>query len=189
MELPAKLLLQAYCTFEAYDDNEIHIMLIVGIYFTLFKFTRPDDFGPLPQELDPQPKRQKFETGDSRTGKPKWRAAKNISNSQLADLIPLKCISVLCPNAPVFINARDWDLQLSDAFRLALNDRLNEVKFQSCSLFDIRGAQYTPDITEYVRFLNTSSVVRRSPALSGQGAEGDRQIVHNCNERRSSANP
>lgn len=158
-----QLLLQAYCTLETYGDNEVHIMLIVGIYFTLFKFNRPGDSKPIPQE--PGPKRQKFGTGDSSTGQPKRRTAKDIDDSELAKLIPPECTSVLFPNAPVFVDAQDWDLQLSDAFRLALNGRLDKVSFQPCSLFDLRGAQYTPDIIDSVRPSNTFSllVTRRFP--------------------------
>ena len=157
-------------------------MLIVGIYFTLFRFSRPDNLEPLPQESDPRHKRQKFETGDSRTGKPKWKAAKHIDDSRLADLIPPKYISVFYPNAPVFANARDWDLQLSDAFRLALNDRLNEVKFQPCSLFDVRGAQYTPNTEYLVRPLNNSAIVRYSQVLLGNCGGGGSRVVHNRRE-------
>lgn len=161
-----QLLLQAYCAFQTYDEDEVHIMLIVGIYFTLFKFSRPDHFEPLLEESDPEPKRQKFETGDSRTGKPKWKGAKSIDDSKLSDLIPLECISVLYPNAPVFIDPRDWDLQLSDAFRMALNDRLNEAKFQPCSLFDVRGAQYALGIEHSVRHSNPLNA-NRSPVPLG----------------------
>ena len=157
-------------------------MFIVGIYFTLFKFSRPDEFQPLPQESDPRSKRQKFETGDSKTGKPKWTAAKDISDFKLADLIPRECISIPYPNAPVFIDARDWDLQLSDAFRLALNDRLNEAKFQPCSLFDIRGAQYTPSVEDSVRPSNTLSTTRHSPVPLGHCGKGGRQVVRDRKE-------
>ena len=175
-----QLLLQAYCTFEAYGDSEVYIMFIVGIYFTLFKFNRPEDFKPLPQ--DPRPKRQKFGTGDSSTGKPKWKAAKHISDSQLAKLIPPECISVFYPQAPVFVNARDWDLQLSDAFRLALNDRLNEVEFQPCSLFDVQGAQYTPNVEYSVRPLNTLYIAHHSLVPLGCCGTRDRRLVRNCKE-------
>ena len=177
-----QLLLQAYCAFEAYEDNEVYVMLITGIYFTLFKFSRPGDFESLRLEPDPQPKRQKFKTGSSGAGQPKWRAAKSISDSRLASLIPLECVNVLYPNAPVFVDAQDWDLRLSDAFRLALNSQLNEVRFQPCSLFDLQGAQYTPSPEDSVRPPNGLFIICHSLIPLGHSGEKNLQLVHCCEE-------
>lgn len=65
-------------------------------------------------------------------------------------------------NAPVFVDAQDRDLQLSDPFRLVLNDRLNGVKFQPCSLFGLQDAQCIPSIEDSMCPPNTSSIALHS---------------------------
>ena len=135
-------LLQAYCTFSVYSQHKVFIMLISGVYFTLFKFKRPEGFESLPQTPDTSNKKQKLEAEESSTGKPKCWAAKEISNSKLASLIPLEYVEVIYHNAPVFDDIQAQDLRLSDAFRQALRERLDDFNFQPCSLFDLRSAQY-----------------------------------------------
>lgn len=139
-----QLLLQAYCTFSAYKQREVFIMFISGVYFTLLKFKRPEDFKPLPQSPDISNKKRKSEVEESDTGRPKCRAAKEIKNFQLTSVIPLECIQVVYRSAPVFDDIKARDLRLSVAFRQALRERLDDFNFQPCSLFDLCGAQYAP---------------------------------------------
>ena len=146
-----RLLLQAYCTFSVYNQDEVFIMLISGVYFTLLKFERPEGFKPFPQAPDTSNKKRKLEAEESITGKPKRRAAKEITNSQLASMIPSECIEVIYHSAPVFDDIEARDLRLSDAFRQALRERLDDVGFQPCSLFDLRSAQYVPNDGKLVR--------------------------------------
>jgi hypothetical protein len=146
-----QLLLQAYCTFSVYHQPEVFIMLISGTYFTLFKFKRPEDFEPLLQTLDTSNKKRKLGAEESTTGKPKCRAAKEIRNSQLASLIPLEYIEVIYHNAAVFDDIQAQGLHLSDAFRQALREQLDDVDFQPCSLFNLRSAQYAPSNDDLVR--------------------------------------
>ena len=146
-----QLLLQAYCTFSVYNQREVFIMLVSGVYFTLLKFERPEDFESLPQAPDTSNKKRKLEVEESVTGEPKCRAAKEINNSQLTSLIPLECIEVIYHSAPVFDDIQARDLRLSDAFRKALRERLDDVDFQPCSLFDLRSAQYVPSDDGLVR--------------------------------------
>lgn len=126
-------------------------MLISGVYFTLFKFERPKDFEPLLQAPSTSNKKRKLGAGESSTGQPKCQAAKEVSNAQLASLIPLGYIKVVYHSAPVFDDIRTLDLRLSDAFRQTLRERLADVDFQPCSLFDLRSAQYVPIEKDLVR--------------------------------------
>ena len=161
-----QLLLQAYCTFSVYGQREVFIMLIPGVYFTVLKFKRPNGFKPLPQGPDSSNKKRKLrdeerdaeerdaeDAGDRNTGEPECRTATKISNLQLVTLIPLEYVEVVYYNAPVFDDVQARDLRLSDAFRQALRDRLDDVNFQPCSLFNLRSAQYTPNDDDLVSLI------------------------------------
>ncbi|KAF9783486.1 hypothetical protein BJ322DRAFT_1071186 [Thelephora terrestris] len=141
-----QLLLQAYSTFSVYNQPDVFIMLITGAYFTLFKFVRPDFFEPLPQAPEASNKKRKLEAEEAITGKSRSRPAREIGDYQLIDLVPLENLEVVYHDAPVFedIEASDLGLHLSDAFRQALRERLDDVAFQPCSLFNLHTAQYTP---------------------------------------------
>ena len=148
-----QLLLQAYCTFSVYGQPEVFIMLASGVHFTLLKFSRPNGFEPLPQTPATPYKKRKLEAEETSSEKPGYRAAKEISNSQLADLIPLEYIEVMYHAAPVFDNVEAEELHLSDAFRQALHERLDDINFQPCSLFDLHTAQYAPEGCTPVRLI------------------------------------
>jgi len=126
-------------------------MFVSAVYFTLLRFERPGDFKPLTQAPDTSNKKRKLEVEESATGKPKCRAAKEISDSQLTSVIPLECVQVVYCKAPVFEDYRAQDLRLSDAFRQVLRERLDDVNFQPCSLFDLHSAQYVPSDEALVR--------------------------------------
>lgn len=77
--------------------------------------------------------------------------AKEISDSQLACLIPFECVKVIYHEAPVFEDVKAEELCLSNAFRQALHEQLSDVDFQPCSLFDLHTAQYMPQGNQIVR--------------------------------------
>ena len=99
-----QLLLQVYCTFSAYNQHEVFTMLVSGVYFTLFKFTRPETFKPLPQAPTASNKKRKLEAQEvaDNTNEHDCQVAKEISNSKLMDMIPLEYIDVVYHKAPVF---------------------------------------------------------------------------------------
>ena len=172
-----QILLQAYCTFSVYGQREVFIMLVSGIYFTMLKFKCPKYFKPLPQGSNTSNKKRKLEHGKSEepgnpeeqeepaTGKPECTVANRISNPQLVTLIPLEYIEVIYHNAPVFDDIQARDLRLSDAFRQVLRERLDDINFQPCSLFDLRSAQYIPNDEDLVSPIG-SRLVRYSRASS-----------------------
>lgn len=125
-------------------------MFVPGVHFTLLKFKRPKLFEPLPQAPPTLNKKRKLEVEESietefGTGGPKYRAAKEISNSELTDLIPLEYIEVIYHRVPVFDNVTARELCLSDVFRQALRERLGNANFQPCSLFDLHTSLYLPE--------------------------------------------
>ena len=146
------MLLQAYCAFNVYNQREVFVMLVPGVYFTLLKFKRPEDFEPLARASGASNKKRKLGAEEfATTGKPKCWAAKEISNSQLAKLIPLEYVEVMYHSAPVFEDIQARDVRLSDAFRQALRERLDDTTLQPCSLFDLHSAQYAPMDKDVVR--------------------------------------
>jgi len=172
-----QLLLQAYCTFSVYGQHEVFIMLVSGIYFTMLKFKRPEDFKPLPQGPNTSNKKRKLapgepgipgESGEPATGEPECKAANQISNTKLASLIPLEYVEVIYYGAPVFDGIQARDIGLSDAFRQALRERLDDITLQPCSLFDLRSAQYMPIELNLVSPIEPR-VVRYLRVLSGRG--------------------
>jgi len=166
-----QLLLQAYCTFSVYNQHEVFIMLVPGVYFTVLKFKRPKGFKPHPQGPDSSNKKRKLADEERDTGgagEPDCRAATNISNAQLVALIPSEYVEVIYHNAPVFDDVQARDLRLSDAFRQALWQRLDDINFQPCSLFDLRSAQYTPIDDDLVSPIEPR-VVRNSRDFSERG--------------------
>jgi len=136
-----QLPLQAYCTFKAHDGNEVYITLLESTYFTLFKFGRPDNFEPLPQEPDPQPKRQGLNLAILVLGSQSGERPRALETPS-----PLKWISMRYLGAPVLVGAQDRDLQLSDPFHLVLNDRLDGDRVSALLIVWSPGAQYIPSI-------------------------------------------
>ena len=177
-----QLLLQAYCTFSVYGQREVFIMLVSGIYFTMLKFRCPNDFEPLPQgsntsnkkrKLEPRKSGEPGEPGEPKepaTGKPECMAANRISNLQLDTLIPSEYVEVIYHNAPVLDDIQARDIRLSDAFRQALRERLDDINFQPCSLFDLRSAQYMPNDEDLVSPIELH-LVRYSRASSQNKAK------------------
>ena len=166
-----QLLLQAYSTFSVYNQREVFIMLVPGAYFTMLKFKQPKDFKPLPQGPDTSNKKRKLRPEESGAGEPKYRAAVKINEAQLIALIPPECVEVIYHGAPVFDDIQARELRLSDAFRQALRERLDDVDFQPCSLFDLHSAQYVPGDRDLVRPAEPH-IVRHSrvPSECSQGS-------------------
>ena len=179
-----QLLLQAYCTFSAYNQHEVFIMLVSGVYFTLFKFTRPETFETLPQAPAASRKKRKLEAEEvaDGTNEPSCQVAKEISNSKLMDMIPLEYVDVVYPRAPVFSDINAGELHLSDPFRQALHERLVDVNFQPCSLFDLHTAQYVPEDLGIVRSIE-SETDQRSQSLPGSGYVCNIHLVCKNKER------
>ena len=118
----------------------------------LLKFEHPESFKPLPQVPDTPKKKRKLGAGGSATasGKPRCQAATRISNLQLAGLIPMEHIQVIYHNTPTFDDTDAQHLYLSNVFRQALCERLDDVDFQPCSLFDLHNAHYVQDEEDLV---------------------------------------
>lgn len=131
-------------------------MLVSGVYFTMLEIKHPKGFEPLPQDPGAPTKKRKLEDGERDTEEPERRPASHIQDSQLVDLIPLEYVEVIYHRAPVFDDFHAWDLRLSDAFRQALCERLDDVNFQPCSLFDLRSAQYVQNDKHLVRPIEPS---------------------------------
>ena len=98
-------------------------------------------------------KKRKLEAEETGSEKPGCRAANEITNFQLTNIIPLEYIEVMYHGAPVFDNVEAEELHLSDAFHQALCERLGDVNFQPCSLFDLHTAQYVPEDVILVRLI------------------------------------
>jgi len=145
-------------------------MLVPGAYFTMLKFKQPKDFKPLLQGSNISNKKRKLGAEESDIGEPEYRAAVEINDTQLAALIPLECVEVVYHGAPVFDDIQARDLRLSDAFRQALRERLDDVDFQPCSLFDLRSAQYVPGDSDLVRPIEPH-VVSHS-GVPSEGSQG-----------------
>lgn len=171
-----QLLLQAYCTFNVYGQSEVFIMLASGVHFTLLKFKRPNSLKPPPQASTAPNKKRKLEAEETSSEKPGCRAANEISNFQLTVLIPLECVEVIYHGAPVFDSVEVEELRLSDAFRQALRERLNDVNFQPCSLFDLHAAQYASVDQSLVRLIEPQAVWN-SRYPSGRCYERNLQLV------------
>ena len=172
-----QLLLQAYCAFGAYKQPEVFIMLVPGVYFTLLKFRRPNFFEPLSQAPAASSKKRKLvEVGETDSERPECQAAREMSNSQLIDLIPLEFIEVIHHGAPVFADVKAQELHLSDAFRHTLHMQLDDVDFQPCSLFDLHTAQHMPGDRGQVRVIQPQAV-RYSQSLPGRSHECNIQVV------------
>ena len=148
-----QLLVQAYCVFSVYNQHEVFIMLVSGAYFSMLKFTHPEEFEPLPEEPVTPHKKRKRQAKVSGSGEPKCQAAKDITNPQLVALIPPEHVEVIYHKAPVFDDTQARHLRLSDAFRQALRERLDDIDFQPCSLFDLRSAQYMQNDNDLVRMV------------------------------------
>ena len=161
-----QLLLQAYCTFSVYHQHEVFIMLISGSYFSMLKFTHPNDFKPLlPGSNILYKKRKLGGAKEPATGEPECQEADKILNPQLITLIPLECVEVIYHYVPVFDDIQARELHLSNAFRQALRERLDDVDFQPCSLFDLRHARYVPRDKDLVRPIELRAL-RNSQVIS-----------------------
>ena len=128
-------------------------MLVSGVYFTLFKFKRPEVLEPPPQAPTVSNKKRKLEVEDENDSakESKCQVSREISNSKLKNLIPLESIEVVYHKAPVFDDFDAGELHLSDPFRQALHEQLGDVNFQPCSLFNLHTAQYVPEDSDIVR--------------------------------------
>ena len=143
-------------------------MLVSGVYFSVLKFNHPGSFKPLHQASK---KGGKPEDNVSETGKPKSPVAGAITDAQLAALIPLEYVEVIHHNVPVFNDTQARGLHLSDAFRQALFERLNDINFQPCSLFNLRSAQYTQRAEDIVRPIEHCHLLLTSPLRHQPGIQ------------------
>lgn len=158
-----QLLLQAYCAFNTFNDNTVYIVFICGVYFSLFKFTRPGYLQPLPEVVEPgsSSKRRRLDNqhGEYHETLKKLKSVKDISNSRLSDMVPLECVEVVYHCLPVFENIRDPQIHLSDGFRQALRDCLAGIKLQPCSLFELQTVQFSQAESGLVRSPGNLTVI------------------------------
>ena len=153
-----QLLLQAYCAFNVCDDDTIYITFICGVYFSLFRFTRPTYLQPFAEEVvepGPSPKKCKldYQHGEFHNVLRKLKRVQDITNPQLSNMLPLECVEVVCHSVPVFEDIRAPQVHLSDGFRQALRDCLAGIDFQPCSLFELQTVQFSQGEGGLVRSL------------------------------------
>ena len=142
-----QLILQAYCAFNIFEKKTISIMFICGPFFSLFRFTRPENLRPLPDgvaEPGPSSKKRKLDDqfAEYRNTLTKLSTVKDTTNSQLSYMIPIDCVEVAYHAVPVFVDLRARHVHLSDGFRQALRECLDGIDLQPCSLFDLQAAQF-----------------------------------------------
>lgn len=159
-----QLLLQAYCAFNAFDGDTVYIIFICGVYFSLFRFTRPGYLLPFPEEemveagpsskkrrLDDQHEEHQHEENQHEEHRheehhnvlKKFKRATDIKNPQLSQMLPLNCVEVVYHGVPVFEDIRAPKVHLSDGFRQALRDCLAGIDLQPCSLFELQTVQFS----------------------------------------------
>ena len=143
-----QLILQAYCAFNVFEKKTIYIMFICGTFFSLFRFTRPENLHPLPEEFSepgPSSKKRKLDdkSAEYRNALTRLSTVKETSDSQLSHTIPMDCVEVIYHVVPVFVDLRARQLHLSDGFRQALCQCLDGIDLQPCSLFDLQTAQFS----------------------------------------------
>jgi hypothetical protein len=127
-----QLLLQAFCSWHVFDQPDIHIKFICGIYFTLVKFTRPLQLHPLPNFVASTGEKRKYIDLVNAIS-----TTTDIPDASIIQWVPEDSIEVFYWNKPVSDDIRNPELHLGILFRSGLKLCLEGMDSQPSGLFDV----------------------------------------------------